>query len=365
MILRAIVVLLLAGALAAFTYLRLERAGGRGWVPMVCRGIAWAALGLLLLNLSCPVAGAPRRPQALLDASLSLTAAGGRWPEARDSAARWGEVRRFGDERASDDTLPSRGRSLLGPALVAASASDRPLVVVSDGEIEDAPDLPPDLLPRASVRLFPRNARPDLALTALSGPARVTSGDSIPLDFEVDAVGGAAAERVTVEAMLGGKRLAARTLHLRGGSGRGRLALGTRSISAGEHVLRVAIADANDAEPRTDVRLHVVTVAPTPGVVLLADPADWDGRFLYRTLREVAQLPVRGFARIDLQHWRSMADLSVVSEETVRQAARRADLLIQMGPVGALAEGATARGIWTWPAGSDSSATAGDWYLTA
>ena len=100
MILRAILVLLLAGALAAFTYLRLERAGGRGWVPMVCRAIAWAALGLLLLNLSCPVAGAPRRPLVLLDASLSLTAAGGRWPEARDSAARWGEVRRFGDERA-------------------------------------------------------------------------------------------------------------------------------------------------------------------------------------------------------------------------------------------------------------------------
>ncbi len=365
MILRVLLVLLLAGGIAALTYLHLEGTGRRGWLPLAFRAVAWASLGLLLLNVSCPVAGAPRRPLVLLDASLSLSAPGGRWTEARDSAARWGEVRRFGDERGSDDTVPTRGRSLLGPALVAASASDRPLVVVSDGEIEDAPDLPPDLLPRASVRLFPRNVRPDLALTAVSGPARVTSGDSIPLDFEVDAVGGATAERVTVEAMLGGKRLGARTLHLRGGSARGRLALGTRSISAGEHVLHVAIADADDAEPRTDVRLHVVTVAPTPGVVLLADPADWDSRFLYRTLREVAQLPVRGFARIDLDRWRSMADLSVVSTATVRQAARRADLLIEMGPVGALAEGATARGIWTWPAGSDSSATAGDWYLMA
>jgi hypothetical protein len=60
-----------------------------------------------------------------------------------------------------------------------------------------------------------------------------------------------------------------------------------------------------------------------------------------------------------------MADLSVVPGETVRQAARRADLLIQMGSVGALAEGTTARGIWTWPAGSDSTALAGDWYLAA
>ena len=61
MIVRAVVVLALAGALAAFTYLRLERAGGAGWVPLVCRAVAWAALGLLLLNVSCP---SPARPGA-------------------------------------------------------------------------------------------------------------------------------------------------------------------------------------------------------------------------------------------------------------------------------------------------------------
>ena len=365
MILRAILVLLLAGALAAFTYLRLERVGPRGWVPMVCRGLAWAALGLLLLNLSCPVAGAPRRPLVLLDASLSLSAPGGRWSAARDSAVRWGEVRRFGDERGSDDTLPNRGRSLLGPALVAASASDRPVVVVTDGEIEDAADLPPDLLSRTTVRLFPRALRPDLALVRVTGPDRVTAGDSIPLDVEVEARGGATADSVTVEATLGGKRLAARSLRMRSGSARGRLALRASAVGPGEHVLRVALVGASDAEPRTDVRLHVVTVAPTPGVVLLAGPADWDSRFLYRTLREVAQLPVRGFARIDPDRWRSMADLSVVPSTTVRQAARGADLLIGMGSVGALAVGATARGVWTWHAGSDSSAVAGDWYLAA
>ncbi len=84
MILRAFIVLLLAGGLAAFTYLRLERIGRRGWVPMVARAIAWAALGLLLLNLSCPVSRPPGRPLVLLDASISMGAAGGRWAEARD-----------------------------------------------------------------------------------------------------------------------------------------------------------------------------------------------------------------------------------------------------------------------------------------
>jgi len=143
------------------------------------------------------------------------------------------------------------------------------------------------------------------------------------------------------------------------------LVLSSNAAGAGEHVLHVGLVGANDAEPRSDIRLHIVTVAPTPGVVLLAEPADWDSRFLYRTLREVAQLPVRGFVRIDPDRWRSMTDLSVVPSGTVRQAARRADLLIEMGRVGGLTEGTTARGVWTWPAGSDSSAIAGDWYLTS
>jgi hypothetical protein len=364
MILRALIVLLLAGGLAAFTYLRLERIGRRGWVPLVCRAIAWAALGLLLLNLSCPVSRPPGRPLVLLDASLSMAAAGGHWAEARDSAARWGDVRRFGDERGPEDTLPSRGRSLLTPALTAASATDRRVVVVTDGEIEDAGDLPPDLLPRATVRLFSRTPRPDLALVDLTGPGRVTAGDSIPLEVEVEARGGASADSVTVEATLAGKRLASRKLRLKGGSARGRLDLSANAVGPGEHVLHVGLVGANDAEPRTDTRLHIVTVAPTPGVVLLAAPADWDSRFLYRALRDVAQLPVRGFVRIDPDRWRSMADLSVVPNETVRQAARRADLLIQMGRTGTLTEGATARAVWLWPAGSDSSAIAGDWYLT-
>jgi hypothetical protein len=83
---RAALVVLLAIAGAALTYLGLERLGRRALVPMAARAVAWAALGLLLLNVSCPVAGAPRRPIVLLDASLSMTAAGGGWARARPAA---------------------------------------------------------------------------------------------------------------------------------------------------------------------------------------------------------------------------------------------------------------------------------------
>jgi hypothetical protein len=362
-----VLVVLLAVGLAAFTYLGLERLGRRGWVPLAFRAVAWTALGLLLINLSCPVRGAALRPLVLLDASLSLGAAGGRWREARDSAARWGDVRGFGDHRLFSDTLASRGRSLLAPALLAASGTDRAIMVVSDGEIEDLRDIPPDILARSEVRLFPRQQHPDLAITQVSGPARVSAGDSIPLEVTVQAVGASARDSVRVEIRAGSTRVGARTVRLRGqAGGRTRLVVPPSALSPGDHLLRVVLAANQDAEPRTDTRLHLVTVARTPGVVFLAGPADWDSRFLHQTLREVSQLPLRGYVRIDGNRWRSMRDLRSVPMEQVRRAARRADLLVLKGRVADFAAGSLARGIWSWPSGEGGEPqVAGDWYLSA
>ncbi len=361
-----VLVALAAFGLAAFTYLGLERLGRRAWIPLACRAVAWTALGLLLINLSCPISGTPPRPLVLLDASLSMGAAGGRWAEASDSAVRWGEVRSFGDARARVDSTPTRGRSLLAPALLAASASDRPLIVVSDGEVEDAREIPPDLLARSSIRLFRRAGQADLALTRVTGPSRVSSGDSIHLEVEVQAVGGIEGDSVSLGVSSGTNRLAARTVRLAGeAAGRARVVIPSSALASGDHLLRVALPRTGDAEPRTDTRLHLVTVAATPGVVFLASPADWDSRFLYRTLREVGQLPVRGYVRFDGNRWRNMTDLRPVPAEVVRRAARRADLLILKGGVGEFADGSTARGIWSWPSGEGGETQVpGDWYLS-
>jgi hypothetical protein len=363
---RFALVVVLALALAAFTYLYLERLGRRGAVPLVCRAVAWSALGLLLLNLSCPVAAAPRRPLVLLDGSISQTAAGGRWREARDSAARWGDVRLFGDERRGADTIPDRGRSLLAPALLAASAADRPVIVVTDGELEDARDVPPDLLARTSVRVFPRAPQPDVAITGVKGPSRITSGDSLVLEADVQTVGAPAADSAVVALEDGARRLARRTIRL-GAARAGRVRLGASSagLAPGDHMLQVVLVDQHDAEPRTDRRLHLLSIVPTPGIVVLAGPTDWDTRFLYRALKDVAQLPVRGYARIEAERWRSLQDLAVVGADQVRQAARRADVVVLKGNVGGITEGAQARGVWRWPSGetTDGTPTPGDWYL--
>ena len=363
---RVLAVLLLGAALAAFTYLYLERLGRRGLVPLVCRAVAWSALGLLLLNLSCPVASPARRPLVLLDGSLSLTAAGGRWREARDSANRWGDVRLFGDERGGNDTTPNRGRSLLAPALRGASASDRPVIVVTDGEVEDARDVPPDLLARTSVRVFPRRPVPDVAITRVTGPSRIAIGDSLTVEADVQAIGGQPPDSAVVALEDGTRRLVRRTVQLGAGqAGRVRLPASSAGMAAGDHVLHVVLVGQQDAERRTDLRLHLLSVVPTPGVVLLAGPADWDSRFLYRSLKDVAQLPVRGFARLEGERWRSFQDLSVVGTDLVRQLARRADLLVVKGAIGGMADGARARGIWRWPSGEagEAAPTAGDWYL--
>lgn len=361
-----VLVLLAAFALAAFTYLGVERLGRRGLVPLICRGIAWSALGVLLVNVSCPVPGTPLQPLVLLDASLSMEAAGGQWSEARDSATRWGERRYFGDERPGSDSVAKRGRSLLARALLAASSSDRPLIVVTDGEIEDQREIPPDLLARSTIKLFPRSAQPDVAITRLGGPARVSAGDSISLDIEVERVGGASADSVPLEVFSGAKRLARKTVKLGGDrGGQTRIAFSSSGLGAGDQLLRVTLPQGGGSEERTDTRLHLVRVAETPGVVFLASPADWDSRFLYRTLREVAQLPIRGYVRLEANRWRTMGDLRPVPVDVVRRAARRADLLILKGDVGGYAQGSEARGVLRWASGESGEAQlAGDWYLS-
>lgn len=363
---RVILTLLLAGLLAWVAYWRLEGLGRRAWVAAVARALAWTALGLLLLDLTCAgPAGPGRRPLVLLDGSLSMVAAGGRWAEARDSARAWGEVRLFGDQRPGADSLPDFGRSDLAPALAGALASDRQVIVVSDGEISDAADLPAEASGRVTIRLFPRSGAADVAVSRVSGPVRVTAGDTVRLEAEIRAFGGGP-DSARIEAQLDQRVLAARTIRVgAGGTARAALAFGSRGLS-GDQLIRVAIIRANDAEPRNDARLFLVRVTPTPGVVLLASPGDWDARYLLAALRDVARLPVRGFTRIEPGRWRAMETLAPVANADVEAAARKADVVVLKGESAALPRNSRARGLWLWPSGEDGETVIpGEWYALA
>ncbi len=353
----------LAAIGAILSYRVLEEWTPRNWLPAACRAVGWGSIALLLTNAGCPVVPEFSRPIVLLDASLSMQAAGGRWTEALALARSSGEVRFVGVP--AGDTTPTGGRSLLAAAIIGALGSSRPIVVITDGEIDDADALPVDRLGNISVKVLERAAVPDVALTRVEGTTRLTVSDSLRFDIEALTRGGAAGNPLRIEVREGDRVWLRGVLPMDSG-GRGRVVLKgvLPSVSPGVHVLSVAIIGARDAEPRTDARLQVVTVVPTPGIVLLASPPTWESRFLLQALNEVAALPVRGYLELERGRWRRAGSLIPVSAVELGDAARRADLLITLGAPGELARRPRARAVWSWPALPPQPGAGADWYLS-
>ncbi len=344
----SLLAVLVAAALAAATYFVGGRPARELWAAAAGRAVAWGALALLLVNLSCPAPERLAQPLVLLDASASLDAAGAQGGRARLLADSLGEVRPFSGSR-------------LAQALTAAVAVGRPVVVVTDGEILDAGAVPPGVRAAAAYRVLPRQPVDDLALTRLEGPRYAAQGDSLVIEAELRRFGAPSGANVGLE-LLAGDEVLARGNATVGvdGSGRGRLIVPSLSLTSGEHLLEVRVTPGNDAEPRTDRRLHWITVSATPGVVLVASPGGWDARFLYRALVDVAALPVEGYLMLAPGSWHRMRDLRLVGETVVRGAVREADLLVTLGEAAAGAERIPARARWEW---LDGEPVAGDWYL--
>ena len=335
-----------------------------GWrrhlLPLALRALAWASMGLLLVNPGCPETGALARPLVLLDASLSMTAAGGRWEEALDSARQWGEVRPFGDPERALDTIPDAGTTRLAEALEAARATGRLVVVVTDGEVEDAAWL--GAAGQSSVRLFPRAVSSGVALTRVEAPARITGRDTLRVRASVRAAG-IGARRLPIKLSVDGRELSRATAEF-GGDGETEVTfqLLPGVIPVGERILQVAVADTADPETRDNVRSLLLAVTAVPGVVLLAAPGDWDARFLLRSLRDVTDLPVEGYVQLERDSWRRMSDLAPVGEAAVREAAARADLVVFRGSLPGEVPRAGRR-VLELP-GAASGERPGDWYLS-
>jgi hypothetical protein len=356
-------IVLIAAAAAVLSYRLLEGWGARSWIPAACRAAGWGVLSLLLLNASCPSVRPALRPTVLLDASLSMQAAGGRWTEALSQARAAGEVRRVG--ALPGDTLPSGGTSRLAAAIAGARSGERPVLVFTDGEIEDADALPADLLAGTTVTLFERRPVSDVALVRASGTTRLTPADSLRIEVEAQAFGPPRDWKLGLTVTEGDRVWLRGALALdAGGRGRAVLSGPLPAVAPGAHVLRIALTGAQDAEPRDDARNQVVTVVPTPGIVLLASPPTWESRFLLETLRDVAALPVRGYVETEPGRWRRAGDLKPVSPIEVNDAARRADVLVSLGAAGAAPRATRARGRWLWPGAAGRPGSAGDWYLS-
>ncbi len=345
---------------------------------VLLRAAGFGALALLLWNPTTSrwePGGVP--PLVLLDASLSMSGRGGRWREALDSAralARGGGggvIWRFGAEvRAFDSLPPADGTSRLAPALAAVAARGGPVIVVTDGAIDDLADVPTDLLRRPRVVVLPRSSFPDAFVAAVEGPRRVGASDTVRLAVSFGTAGTRAGGRGmgkgTLAVSLGDQRLVAREVTLRdSGTVSTEISLPASRLPSGWSALHVRLEGVRaDSEPRDDARVFLLEVSPQPAVVLLASPPDWDTRFLARTLSDVARVPVKAFVEAEPggSRWRDATTMAHIPLSEVTGAVAGAQLVVQAGDPAGFARFAPKGAVLSWPTARGQE---GDWYVQA
>jgi hypothetical protein len=362
-------VLALGGALAL--YLGPDRAGPSGVPLALLRALAWLGVVALLLDPGCRSGPVP--PTVLLDQSRSMGDPTGdaRWRAAADSARRLaagGPVVLFGaTPRAWHEAArPDAPTSLLLPALSEAVSRGGPVIVVTDGEVDDAAALPADVMRAARVVIVARPRGPDAGLAAVRLPAVLRAGDTATAEVEVVVRGAAAGDSGSLELREDGRIAARRRI----GLGAGSVAAALRFVPgppAGERVVRRfearLVGFARDVEPRDDARATAAAVTRAAAVALFSESPDWDFRWLGRTLRSARATPVRYFVRVAEGSWRDAATLAPVSEAVARAAAQEAALVVVHGPEAAVEAIArlARRSVWRWPTGG--GAQTGDWYV--
>lgn len=323
-------------------------------VAAAARALGLLALLLLFLDPGIAARGLSHRPIVLLDNSVSMHATGGRAAEAAALAASLGDTTTFGEVAPNQPA----GITLLADGLRGALSSGRDVMVVTDGEVADRGTIAPELLAESSVRVLARPSGPDIALVGVRGPSRLALGDTLALEVELLRTTDAR-DTTTVHVLAGEKLLASVAVHF-GASDRTsvRVDIAMSRSMQGAQWLEILRAGAPDLEPQDDRRWWLVEITPAPGIVVMATSPDWDSRALYRTLKDVANAPVRGYLQFEPGQWRRMDDLRKVPAVDVMAAARAADLLAVRGDPEPWRTTGRARLLWP------PSDQPGDWYVT-
>jgi hypothetical protein len=297
---------------------------------------ALTALLIIALLLDAPAGRATKlTPDVALDASESWLRAtdSSAWKTALDSAARIsGTKLRFGDSLRADASrgLPTDHLSRVRGVVDAATGSGRPVVIVTDGEL-DEPELLPGL-PRGSRTLvISKREGPDASVSLLDAPRALLAGDTV--SARVTLVGGSqgsGAARVELrldDVVLDSTNTPAlapyaeRVVALRGvagGAERGAL-------------LRAIVRAPGDREPRNDTLSLGVDVTRAPAAVFVSTAPDYDAREAVAALRGVTSLPTRAFYRVAPGMWRTDGALARVEEKAVREAVRDAPMVVLHG----------------------------------
>ncbi|MEO8620726.1 MAG: hypothetical protein ABI625_06660 [bacterium] len=355
-----------AGALAAAVQYG-RRLGDPRTLPLaLLRAIAAMLIVALLLGAKAG-RGSSVAPDVALDASESWLRAtdSSAWKAAVSTATRaGGDIRLFGDSlrTSAPKGVPTDHASRVRDVVDAATGSGRPVVIVTDGELDE-----PELLgglPRGSrTMVLPRHEGPDAAVSAIEAPHALLAGDTVVA--RVTVVSGAAGsgaghielrlddvllDSASVSAMT---PFAERVVALRGiagGAERGAL-------------LKAIVGVSGDKEARNDTLTVGVDVTRAPAAVFVSTAPDYDVREAVGALRGVTSLPTRAFYRVAPGTWRDGA-LAHVEEKVVRDAVRDAPMAVLhgdtavFGPPRAATRGALL--LFAPPATEE-----GEWFATA
>ena len=279
----------------------------------------------------------PLAPEIALDASESWTRGGAacdHWSAALDTAARAGRGTRlrFGDSVRADDGrgAPTDRASRLRAVADRAAASGHPVIVISDGELDDADVL--GALPRGSrAVVLPCPTGLDLALASLETARTLLAGDTTTVRLTL-AAGAAGSPAGVLELRLDEQLLASQPVPALGPFGEQSVAL--RGIGEGAErsaVLRAQFRGGGDVEPRNDTLAIGVDVSRAAAAVFVSTAPDFDAREAVAALRGVTSLPTRAYYRVATGAWRSDPALARVTEDEVRAQVRDAPIVILHG----------------------------------
>jgi hypothetical protein len=276
---------------------------------------------------------------AALDVSMSMARGDSAlWRAARDSvrSARVDSVLAFGDSARRGDAIasPTDLSSDLRPAIERALGAGHPLVVVTDGELDD-PDATRALPGGSRVIVLPHAAVRDVAVSAIDVPRAVVAGDSV--EARITLVAGSAAVRTATLALtLDGRPLAATPID-------SLPAFAERAVSvkakldgtAGPAILRAIVTAPDDGERRNDTVAVAIDVSRAATAVFVSTSPDFDARYAMAVLRGALSIPTRGYFRVAPGEWRVEGTLAPVGESEVRQSLRDAPVAILHGDTAA------------------------------
>lgn len=338
-------------------------------IPVVLlRAIALILLFALLFGAPSGRRRAPD-PIVALDVSESWLRGGDEslWRSARARARKLtrDSLWLFGDSTRGGlaPELPSDHLSTSAAVVERALASGRPVVLLTDGELDD----PGSLRELPSGSRIETSVKPDgrdIALVSMDAPRGAVVGDSIEVQITLRA-GALRSANGSLTIQLGGATVAREMIDSLPARSEQRktIRFPVGAIDGGL-ALVAAVKTAGDSEPRNDTLGTALDVTLAPGAVLVSSSPDYDSRFLLPVLRGAVSLPTRAYYRVAPNTWRAEATLSSVSEAEVRRILRSAPLAIIHGDTGVFGSPrrATTGALMLMTPPADTS---GEWYPAA